>query len=278
MSAGAAGAVALGDRQVARLGFGAMRLCGPGVTGRPADVPAALAVLRRAVELGVELIDTADAYGPEVSEELVAEALHPYPAQVVVATKGGLVRRGPRWLNDGRPEHLRAACEGSLRRLRVDAIDVYQLHAPDDRVPFADSVGALAELRDAGKVRHVGLSNVTLDQLRTAQAIVPIASVQNQASLGNRSSDDVLAACGQDGIAFLPYRPLDRGRAGRVATGVGTRLGATPRQVALAWLLARSPVVAPIPGTSQADHLESNVAAAELRLDDADLAELTAAV
>ena len=265
--AAAAGTLVVADIEVARLGFGAMHLTGPGVWGPPADRAAAVAVLRRAVDLGVGLIDTADTYGPATNEEVVAEALHPYPAGVLVATKGGLVRSGPgAWDSDGSPAHLRAACEASLRRLRVDAIDLYQFHQPDPRVPFADSVGTLAELRAEGKVRHVGLSNVTVAQLRAAQVIVPIASVQNQYSLYHRDGDDVVAACEADGIAFLPYRPLDVGRF-HAAHRVARKLGVDGRAVALAALLARSPVVVPIPGTSSVAHLEANVAAASLTLD-----------
>lgn len=267
MSAAAAGTLTVAGVTVARLGFGAMHLTGPGVWGPPSDRAAALAVLRRAVELGVGLIDTADAYGPATNEEVVAEALHPYPAGVLVATKGGMVRQGPdRWGSDASPAHLRAACEASLRRLRVEAIDLYQLHGPDPAVPFADSVGALAELRAQGKVRHVGLSNVSVAQLREAQAVVPVASVQNQYSLYDRSSEDVLRACEAAGIAFLPYRPLDVGRF-HAAHRVARKLGVDVRAVALAALLARSPVMVPIPGTSSLAHLEANVAAAALTLD-----------
>lgn len=275
MSAGAAGTVRLAGVEVARLGYGAMHLTGPGVWGPPLDRAAAVAVLRRAVELGVGLIDTADAYGPGANEEVIAEALHPYPVGVVVATKGGLVRPGPGdWRPDGSPAHLRAACEASLRRLRVEAIDLYQLHSPDPAVPFADSVGALAELRAAGKVRHVGLSNVSVAQLREARSIVPVASVQNQYSLYDRSGDDVLRACEAEGIAFLPYRPLDVGRLSP-ARRVARKRGVDVRAVALAALLARSPVMVPIPGTSSLPHLEANVAAASLRLDERQVRSLT---
>ena len=266
-----------GEFDVRRLGFGAMRLCGPGVTGWPADREHALRVLRRAVELGVNLVDTADSYGPEVNELQVAQALHPYDG-IVVATKGGLVHDGSAdWPTDGRPEHLWAACERSLRRLRVEAIDLYQLHWPDPNVPFAESVGALRELREAGKIRHVGLSNVSPAQLQEAHAIVEIASVQNKYNLGDRSSEDVLHACERAGIAFLPWYPLDAGDlagpAGPVEE-VGRALGATPAQVALAWLLQRSPVIVPIPGTSSLAHLEENMGALDLRLSAADLARL----
>ena len=269
-----------GELEVNRLGYGAMQLCGPHVTGWPEDRENALRVLRRAVELGATLVDTADAYGPEVNELQVAEALHPYEG-IVVATKGGLTRlddlqRGE-WPRDGRPEHLRAACEGSLRRLRVDRIDLYQLHRPDPEVPFAESIGSLRDLRDEGKIRHVGLSNVSLSQLEEARGIVEIASVQNEYNLGNRESEDVLAACEQAGIAFLPWYPLDAGDladAGGPVEAIAREHGATPAQVALAWLLQRSAVTIPIPGTSSLAHLEENMAAGELELTDAELDRL----
>ena len=235
-------------------------------------------MLRRAVELGVNLIDTADSYGPEVSELLIAEALHPYPDALVVATKGGLLRTGSgAWPTDARPEHLREACEGSLRRLRLERIDLYQLHAPDPKVPFEESVGELARLRDEGKIRHVGLSNVSVDELHRAQEIVPIVSVQNRYSLADRSSEDVLEECERQGIAFLPWYPLaagDLAQPGGAVGRVASARGATPAQVALAWLLARSPVVVPIPGTASSRHLEENVAALELELTPDELAAL----
>jgi aryl-alcohol dehydrogenase-like predicted oxidoreductase len=267
-----------GDMTVRRLGFGAMRLCGPGVWGEPRDPGAAKQVLTRALDLGITLIDTADAYGPEVNERVIADALYPYPPGLVIATKGGLTRPGPGvWEPDGRPEHLRAACEGSLTRLRVQRIDLYQLHSPDPRVPFEDSVETLAELWAAGKIRHVGLSNVSVDQLRTARHIVPIVSVQNRYNLGDRSSDDVLAECEREGIAFLPWYPLGSGRhasgSGALAR-IAERHGATPAQVAIAWLLARSPVMLPIAGTSSVAHLEENVAAARLTLSEGDMSAL----
>ncbi len=259
-----------GDLAVGRLGFGAMRLCGPGVWGEPSDPAAARTVLKRAIALGVTLIDTADAYGPEVDERLIAEVLHPYPEGVVIATKGGLVRPGAgRWTPDGRPEHLRAACDGSLRRLKLERIDLYQLHSPDPRVPYEESIGALADLRAAGKVRHVGVSNVNADQLAWARRIVPIVSVQNRFNLTDRSSEPVLAECEKAGIAFLPWYPLSAGSstAANGALGeVARRHKATPAQVALAWLLARSPVMVPIPGPSSVVHLEANIGAARLRL------------
>ena len=269
-----------GELEVNRLGFGAMRLTGPGIWGRPDDVGTAHAVLRRAVELGVNHIDTADSYGPETSEELIAEALHPYPDDLVVATKGGLVREGPGgdWPKDGRPEHLRAACEGSLRRLRLERIDVYYLHRPDPNVPYEESVGALKELRDEGKIRHVAVSNVNLERLAIARGIVDVAVVQNQYSVTDRRAQDVLAECERSGVGFVPWAPLDAGAldpAGPVA-GIARRHGATPMQVALAWLLRASPVMLPIPGTGSLEHLEENIAAAELELGDDELEVLDA--
>jgi len=268
-----------GELEVQRLGYGGMRLCGPGIMGWPDDRENALAVLRRAVELGVDFVDTADAYGPEVNELQIAEALHPYDG-IVVATKGGLVRTADgAWPTDGRAEHLRSACEASLQRLRVETIDLYQLHRPDPAVPFAESVGMLRELQREGKVRHVGLSNVTVEQLAEARQLVEIVSVQNQYNLGDRSSEDVLDACDRDGIAFLPWFPLDAGelaKSGGPVEEVASAHGATAAQVALAWLLARSPVVCPIPGTSSLEHLEENMGASELELTDADLVRLGA--
>jgi aryl-alcohol dehydrogenase-like predicted oxidoreductase len=269
-----------GDLQVNRLGFGAMRITGDGVWGPPRDHDGAIAVLRRAVELGVDFIDTADAYGPDVSEELIAEALHPYPDGLVIATKGGLERSGPgAWSRNGRPDHLRAACEGSLRRLKVDRIDVYQLHAPDPDVPFEDSVQTLRDLRDEGKVRHVGLSNVSVAQLDQAREIVPIVTVQNRYSLSDRSSEDVLDRCTALGVGFIPWFPLaagDLARPGGPLDRVAQRHDATPSQIALAWLLHRAPNILPIPGTRSVEHLEENVAAAGIELDGQDLAELSA--
>jgi pyridoxine 4-dehydrogenase len=268
-----------GDLPVNRLGFGAMRLCGPGVWGEPEDPRAAETVLRRAVELGVNLIDTADAYGPEVNERQILRALHPYPESLVIATKGGYTRQGPgRWRTNGRPKRLREACEGSLRRLKLDRIDLYQLHRPDRRVPFENSVLALAELREEGKIRHVGLSNVGVEEISLALEIVPIVSVQNRYNLNDRSSEAVIEACEREGIAFIPWYPLATGklaRPGGPVDEIAGRHGATPAQVALAWLLARSPMMLPIPGTSSVKHLEENVAAADLRLTHGDLATLS---
>ena len=248
----AAGTITIGDLEVNRLGYGAMRITGAGIWGPPRDHDESIRVLQRAVELGVTLIDTADSYGPDVSEELIAEALHPYPDGLVVATKGGKVRPGPgEWVNDGRPEYLRAACEGSLQRLRLDRIDLYQLHSPDENVPFEESVGALKDLQDEGKIRHIGISNVTLDELDRAQQVATIVSVQNLYHAGDRSSDDVLDACEERGIVFLPWFPLGAGKA------------ASPVD-ALVDLLHRSPVMLPITGTSSVAHLEENMRAAEL--------------
>jgi pyridoxine 4-dehydrogenase len=274
-----AGTLQLGDLTVGRLGFGAMRLCGPGIWGEPEDPRAVEAVLRRVVEVGINLIDTADAYGPEVNERQISSALYPYPDDLVIATKGGYVRPGPgRWRTNGSPKHLREACEGSLRRLKLDAIDVYQFHRPDSRVPFEDSVWALAELRDEGKIRHVGLSNVGVRELVTALDIVPIVSVQNRYNLTDRSSEAVLEACEREGIAFIPWFPLATGKlacTGGDLNEIATRHDATPAQVALAWLLAKSPAMLPIPGTSSVEHLEGNVAATGLRLSEEEVATLS---
>jgi aryl-alcohol dehydrogenase-like predicted oxidoreductase len=265
------------DLTVRRLGFGGMRLCGPGIWGWPADRENALRVLRRALELGLKFIDTADSYGPHVNEEQIAQALHPYPSGLVIATKGGLTRGGPgEWKRDCRPEHLQEACEGSLRRLRVDRIDVYQLHAIDTEVPFEDQIGTMRELRDAGKVRHVGLSNVDLDQLKRAQKIVEIVSVQNNYNVGNRTSEPVLEYCEANGIAFIPYFPLDGGdlAANQALSSVAGRRNTTVWQIGLAWLLRHSPAMLPIPGTSSVAHLEENVAATGMALDDDEYSQL----
>jgi pyridoxine 4-dehydrogenase len=273
-----AGTVTLGNEiSVHRLGYGAMRLTGPGIWGPPKDRKSALAVLRRAVELGVNLIDTADSYGPHVSEELIAEALHPYPSDLVIATKGGWERPGPnQWTHNATPDHLRKAVEGSLKRLRLDRIDVYQLHAPDNVVSFDVSVEALAELKREGKIRMVALSNVTQEHIERARRIVPIASVQNRYSFADREWDYVVDYCEQNGIVFIPWFPLGAGRiAGEVLNQVAQAHHASPTQVALAWLLRRSPVILPIPGTSSLEHLEQNVAAASLRLRDEEYEELS---
>lgn len=275
--AAAAGTLRLGDLTVNRLGFGAMRVAGPDIWGDPKDRPTMRKLLVGAFELGHTFFDTADSYGPNVSETIIAEALHPYPTELVIGTKGGLVRPSRhRWDEDGRPEHLRRALDGSLKRLRLERIDLYQFHAPDPKVPFADSVGTLAEMQRAGKIRHLGVSNVTVKQLDEARRIASIVSVQNEYNLENRASDDVLAACEKAGIAFIPWFPLGAGRALRPAKvkRVAARIGATPAQVAIAWLLARSPVMLPIPGTSSIAHLEENAAAAALRLAPEDRAAL----
>jgi aryl-alcohol dehydrogenase-like predicted oxidoreductase len=277
ISAAAAGTVQLGDRRVNRLGYGAMRLTGKGVWGPPADRGAALATLRRAVELEVNFIDTADSYGPNISEELIAEALAPYPPGLVIATKGGWERVGPgQWLHNASPKHLEAAVEGSLKRLRLDRIDVYQLHVPDPAVSFDASMETLARLREQGKIRHIGLSNVTLEHLERARKIVPIVSVQNRYSFADREWDYLLNHCEQNGIAFIPWAPLGQNRQDHeVLDKVASAIGATPLQVALAWLLRRSKVILPIPGTSSAVHVVENVAAAELRLPDGLFRELS---
>jgi pyridoxine 4-dehydrogenase len=271
-----------GDLEVRRLGFGAMRLTGRGIWGPPDDPEEATRVLRRVVELGINLIDTADSYGPEVSENLIAEALHPYPDDLVIATKGGLRRTGPgRWPSEARPERLKRCCEGSLRRLRLERIDLYQLHSPDPKVPLEESMGALRELKEEGKVRHVGVSNVSVDQLRQARAVVEVVSVQNRYNLTERRSEDVLQVCERERLGFLPWFPLATGslaRPGGPLDEIARRHDATAGQVALAWLLQRSPVMLPIPGTSSVEHLEENTAAAELSLSADELERLERAV
>jgi pyridoxine 4-dehydrogenase len=266
------------DLEVKRLGFGAMRVTGEGIWGPPADHGQALSVLRRAVQRGVDLIDTADSYGPHVSEELLAEALHPYPEGLVIATKGGLRRPGPgQWHRDGRPDHLIEACEGSLRRLKVDRIDLYQLHSPDPNVPFEESVGALKQLQDEGKIRHVGLSNVSVDELDVARSMVEVVTVQNRFNLIDRATEDVLEVCERERIGFIPWYPLaagDLAKPGGPVDEIARRRDVTPGQVALAWLLRRSPVMLPIPGTGSVAHLEENLAAAELQLDDDEVRRL----
>jgi pyridoxine 4-dehydrogenase len=270
-----------GELEVHRLGYGAMRITGDGIWGPPRDRDAAIAVLRRAVELGIDLIDTADSYGPHVSEQLIAEALYPYPDDLVIATKGGLERTGPgQWPRNGRPEHLKAVCEGSLKNLRVDRIDLYQLHAPDENVPYAESVGALKELQDEGKIRHIGVSNVDVDQLAEARSLVEVVTVQNRFNLTDRTDQDVLEVCERDGLGFFPWFPLEGGeltRPGGVVDEIARDHDATPGQVALAWLLARSAVILPIPGTGSVVHLEENVAAAALQLGSEDVERLDAA-
>jgi pyridoxine 4-dehydrogenase len=266
------------DLRVTRLGFGSMRITGNGIWGEPADRAEAIRVLRRAVELGINFIDTADSYGPDVSEEIIAEALYPYPENLVIATKGGFERPGPnRWVENGRPEHLRSACEGSLRRLRLGRIDLYQLHRIDPKVPAEDQLGALKGLQKEGKIKHIGLSEVTVPQIQNAQKIVPIASVQNRYSLADRGSEDVLKYCEEEKMAFIPWFPLAAGKLSGAESPirrVAGELKATPSQVALAWLLSRSPVILPIPGTSSVEHLEENVAAAGLKIDENEMQEL----
>jgi pyridoxine 4-dehydrogenase len=267
-----------GDLEVHRLGFGAMRITGDGIWGPPDDPEEARRLLRRVVELGIDLIDTADSYGPEVSENLIAEALHPYPDGLVIATKGGLLRSGPsQWPRDASPQHLREACESSLRRLKLDRIDLYQLHSPDNKVPFEDSVGTLKELQDEGKIRHVGMSNVSVEELERARAIVEVVTVQNRYSLEDRHSEEVLDACEQADIGFIPWFPLETGRlaeSGGPLDRIAAEHEATPAQVALAWLLARSPVMLPIPGTSSVEHLEENLAAAQIELSVDEVAQI----
>ena len=270
-----------GDLTVNRLGFGAMRITGPGIWGPPDDPEEAKRLLRRVLELGIDLIDTADSYGPEVSENLIAEALHPYPDGLVVATKGGLRRSGPgQWPRDARPERLKECCEASLRRLKLDRIDLYQLHSPDPQVPYEDAVGALKELQDEGKIRHVGISNVSVDQLGQAREIVEVVTVQNHYNLEDRDSEDVLEACEEAGIGFIPWYPLATGRLaepGGALERAAQDRDATPGQIALAWLLARSPVMLPIPGTSSVEHLEENWAAREIELSQDEVVEIGSA-
>jgi aryl-alcohol dehydrogenase-like predicted oxidoreductase len=277
--AAASGTFAIGgDLPVHRLGFGTMRLTGAGVWGEPADHGEAIAVLRRAVGLGIDLIDTADSYGPEVTERLIAEALYPYPAGLVIATKAGFQRPGPNvWVEDGRPEHLRSACEASLRRLRLERIDLFQLHRIDSKVALDDQIGALVDLQQAGKIRHIGLSEVSVGQIEAVRRLAPVVSVQNRYNLVDRKSEDVLDYCTRENLGFIPWFPLATGslaKSGGPLERVADRLGAQPAQVALAWLLRKSPVMLPIPGTSTVEHLEENTAAALLDLDDSILEEL----
>ena len=279
----AAGTFRLGDDgpQVRRLGFGAMRLTGRGIWGEPDDPDECRRVLRRAVELHVNLIDTANSYGPAVSERLIAEALHPYPDDLVIATKGGFTRSGPgQWSPNGRPEYLREACEESLGRLRLDRIELYQFHVPDPNVPYEESLGALIELREEGKIAHIGISNVSVAQLEQALGMTDVVTVQNRFNLGDRAAEDVLDACTERGIGFIPWFPLATGslaQSGGSLDDAARAHDASPGQVALAWLLARSPVMLPIPGTSSVAHLEENVAAAQLRLDDDEIGALAEA-
>jgi pyridoxine 4-dehydrogenase len=277
VNAAAAGTIDVGgDLTVNRLGFGAMRITGNGIWGEPPDQDRARAVLRKVVELGVNFIDTADSYGPEVSERLIAEALYPYPDDLVVATKGGLVRPGPgRWDRDGRPEHLRAACEGSLRRLRLEQIPLYQFHGPDPKVPLAESLGELVRLKDEGKIRHIGVSNVSEHQLRVAQQVTPVVSVQNRYNAADRKSESMVDLCEQEQIVFLPWAPIQQVDGNPAVDEAAKRHDASARQIALAWLLARSPQMLPIPGTGSSGHAESNVAAASIELTPDEVAAIT---
>jgi pyridoxine 4-dehydrogenase len=269
------------DLRVTRLGFGAMRITGKGIWGEPADRAECIRVLRRAIELGINFIDTADSYGPSVSEEIIAEALHPYPANLVIATKGGFDRTGPdKWVENGKPEHLRWACEGSLRRLRLERIDLYQLHRIDPKVPAEDQLGTLKDLQAQGKIKHIGLSEVSVRQIEHAQTIASIVSVQNRYSITDRGAEDVLEYCEKGEMAFIPWFPLAAGRLSGENSPISrlaAQLKATPSQIALAWLLARSPVMLPIPGTSKAKHLEENVAAADLKIEPEEVQELAKA-
>ena len=267
-SAAAAGTIEIGgDMVVRRMGFGAMRITGEGIWGDPTDIGQAKATLRRALELGVNFIDTASSYGPEVSERLIGDTLYPYPDDLVIATKGGLVRPGPgRWEPDGRPEHLRAACETSLRLLRLDRIPLYQFHRPDPRVPLEESLGALVQLKDEGKIRHIGISNVSEEQLRTAQRVTPVVSVQNRYNVTDRASEPVLDVCELEQITFLPWAPIQQADRNPAVAEAAKRHDASPRQIALAWMLARSPQILPIPGTGSPEHAEANIAAASIEL------------
>jgi aryl-alcohol dehydrogenase-like predicted oxidoreductase len=280
VNAAAAGSIDVGgDLTVNRLGFGAMRITGEGIWGPPADRDGAKAVLRRAVELGVNFIDTADSYGPHVSEELISEALRPYPDDVVIATKGGLERPGPgRWPANGRPEHLVEACEGSLRRLELEQIPLYQFHRPDPAVPLEDSIGALVGLKEQGKIRHVGLSNVNEEQLRRAQRLTPVVSIQNRYNVGDRRSGSLIDLCEQERMVFLPWAPIQAVDRNHIVRELADRHDVTPRQIVLAWLLARSPSILPIPGTGSISHLEHNVAAAAITLTSSEVASITDSV
>jgi pyridoxine 4-dehydrogenase len=273
----AAGTIDIGgDLTVNRLGFGAMRITGPGIWGDPPSRDQAIATLKRIVGLGVNFIDTADSYGPHVSETLIAEALHPYPDDLVIATKGGLVRPGPnRWNADGRPEHLREVCEGSLRRLRLEQIPLYQFHRPDPAVPLAESIGAIAELKAEGKIRHVGISNVTEEQLREAQQIVPIVSVQNRYNVTDRRSESMIDLCEQEQMAFLPWAPVQETDKNPAVAQAAEQHGVSAHQVVLAWLLASSPQILPIPGTGSPAHAEENIAAAAIELSPDEVAAIS---
>jgi pyridoxine 4-dehydrogenase len=275
--AASAGTIGVGgDLTVNRLGFGAMRITGNGVWGPPADRDEAKAVLRRAVEAGVNFIDTADSYGPHVSEELIGETLYPYPDDLVIATKGGLERTGPgQWPVNGRPEHLVEACEGSLRRLKLEQIPLYQFHRPDPAVPLEDSIGALVTLKEQGKIRHLGLSNVTEEQLRLAQQLTPVVSIQNRYNVDDRRSESLVDLCEQEQMVFLPWAPIQDSGANPVVRELAQSHDATPRQIVLAWLLARSPSILPIPGTASVSHLEANLAAAAVTLTPAEVAAVT---
>ncbi|MGP7995928.1 MAG: aldo/keto reductase [Streptosporangiaceae bacterium] len=279
-TAAAAGTIDIGgDLTVNRMGYGAMRITGPGIWGEPADREQARAALRKAVELEVNFIDTANSYGPEVSEILIAETLYPYPDDLVIATKGGLVRPGPgRWDADGRPEHLREVCEGSLRRLRLERIPLYQFHRPDPRVPIADSIGALAELKAEGKIRHIGISNVREDQLREAEQVTAIVSVQNRYNVNDRVSEPIVDLCSQEDLVFLPWAPIQGTEQVIPVVTAAERHGVTQRQIALAWLLARSPVVLPIPGSGSPGHVADNIAAASIELSGEEYNSITDAV
>ncbi|MGH9029362.1 MAG: aldo/keto reductase [Acidimicrobiales bacterium] len=279
LDAAAAGTINIGgDMEVNRLAFGAMRITGRGIMGDPPDREVARAVVRRAVKLGVNFIDTADSYGPEVSENLIAEALHPYPGDLVVGTKGGLLRPGPnQWVPDGRPEHLREACEGSLRRLKVDQIALYQFHRPDPKVPLEESMGEISRMREEGKIRHIGVCNVTEAELRSAQQVTTVVSVQNRYNVSDRTSESMVDLCTKEGLAFLPWAPILDLERNNSVTDIAERHGASPRQVVLAWLLARSGTIVPIPGTGSRDHLEENLAAADLRLDPSEVEALSRA-
>jgi pyridoxine 4-dehydrogenase len=277
MHAGMSGTIDVGgDLTVNRLGFGAMRITGEGIWGQPADRDEAKATLRRAVELGVNFIDTADSYGPAVSEELISETLHPYADDLVIATKGGLERSGPgQWEPNGRPEHLIEACEGSLQRLKLEQIPLYQFHRPDPAVPLEDSIGALVTLKEQGKIRHIGLSNVTEEQLRRAQRLTPIVSVQNRFNVDDRRSEALVDLCEQEQMVFLPWAPIQDLGGNSTVPEVARRHDATPRQILLAWLLTRSPSILPIPGTGSVSHLEANVAAAAIALTPDEVSALT---